>query len=99
MIFSSRPTRSTNDLGYERLGPALDRLKGVTIKTNIKTGDGVTTRGFGLISEYEYNRKGSMFADRLRYLEIELSPWLFRAIEACDVLPISRSYFPVAASP
>ena len=34
-----------------------------------------------------------MFADRLRYLEIELSPWLFRAIEACDVLPISRSYF------
>jgi hypothetical protein len=34
-----------------------------------------------------------MFADRLRYLEIELSPWLFRAIEACEVLPISRSYF------
>ncbi len=85
--------RPTNDLGYERLAPALDRLKGVTIKTNIKTGDGVTTRGFGLINEYEYNRKGSMFADRLRFLEIELSPWLFRAIEACDVLPISRSYF------
>ena len=85
--------RTTNNLGYERLGAALDRLKGVTIKTNIKTGDGVTTRGFGLISEYEYNRKGSMFADRLRYLEIELSPWLFRAIEACEVLPISRNYF------
>ncbi len=85
--------RPTNNLGYERLAPALDRLKGVTIKTNIKTGDSITTRGFGLISEYEYNRKGSMFADRLRYLEIELSPWLFRAIEACEVLPISRSYF------
>jgi plasmid replication initiation protein len=85
--------RPTNDLGYERLAPALDRLKGVTLKTNIKTGDSITTRGFGLISEYEYNRKGSMFADRLRYLEIELSPWLFRAIEACEVLPISRNYF------
>ena len=85
--------RPTNNLGYERLAPALDRLKGVTIKTNIKTGDSITTRGFGLISEYEYNRKGSMFADRLRYLEIELSPWLFRAIEACEVLPISRGYF------
>lgn len=85
--------RPTNDLGYERLAPALDRLKGVTIKTNIKTGDCVTTRGFGLINEFEYNRKGSMFVDRLRFLEIELSPWLFRAIEACDVLPISRSYF------
>jgi plasmid replication initiation protein len=34
-----------------------------------------------------------MFADRLRYLEIELSPWLFRAIDACEVLPISRNYF------
>ena len=85
--------RPTNNLGYERVAPALDRLKGVTIKTNIKTGDSITTRGFGLISEFEYNRKGSMFADRLRYLEIELSPWLFRAIEACEVLPISRSYF------
>ncbi len=85
--------RQTNNLGYERLAPALDRLKGVTIKTNIKTGHSITTRGFGLISEYEYNRKGSMFADRLRYLEIELSPWLFRAIEACEVLPISRDYF------
>jgi plasmid replication initiation protein len=85
--------RPTNNLGYERLAPALDRLKGVTVKTNIKTGDSITTRGFGLISEYEYNRKGSMFAERLRYLEISLSPWLFRAIEACEVLPISRSYF------
>lgn len=85
--------RPTNNLGYERLAPALDRLRGVTIKTNIKTGDGITTRGFGLISEFEYNRKGSMFADRLRYLEIELSPWLFRAIEAFEVLPISRDYF------
>jgi len=85
--------RPTNNLGYERLAPALDRLKGVTVKTNIKTGDSITTRGFGLISEYEYNRKGSIFADRLRYLEIALSPWLFRAIEACEVLPISRSYF------
>ena len=85
--------RPTNNLGYERLAPALDRLKGVTIKTNIKTGDSMTTRGFGLISEYEYNRKGGMFADRLRYLEIELSPWLFRAIEASEVLPISRGYF------
>jgi plasmid replication initiation protein len=85
--------RPTNDLGYERLAPALDRLKGVTLKTNIKTSDSMTTRGFGLINEYEYNRKGSMFADRLRYLEIELSPWLFRAIEAAEVLPISRKYF------
>jgi plasmid replication initiation protein len=85
--------RPTNNLGYERLAPALDRLRGVVIKTNVRTGDQITTRGFGLIEEYEYNRKGSMFADRLRYLEVRISNWMFRAIEAAEVLPISRQYF------
>jgi Replication initiator protein A len=85
--------RPTNDLGYKRLAPALDRLAGTRIKTNIKTGDEETTRGFGLIDAYEYNRKGSMFADRLRFLEIELSDWMFRAVQAAEVLPISRDYF------
>ena len=53
----------------------------------------MTTRGFGLIDSCEYNRKGSLFAERLRYLEITLSDWLFRAVEAAEVLPISRHYF------
>lgn len=85
--------RPTNNLGYERLLPALNRLRGVVINTTIKTGQQMTTRGFGLIDEFEYNRKGSMFADRLRYLEIKLSDWLFRAVDAAEVLPISRYYF------
>jgi plasmid replication initiation protein len=85
--------RPTNNLGYERLLPALNRLRGVVINTTIKTGQQMTTRGFGLIDEFEYNRKGSMFADRLRYLEIKLSDWLYRAVEAAEVLPISRAYF------
>ena len=29
-----------------------------------------------------------MFADRLRFLEIKLSPWLFRAIDSFEVLPM-----------
>ena len=85
--------RPTNNLGYERLLPALNRLRGVVINTTIATGKQMTTRGFGLIDEFEYNRKGSMFAERLRYLEIKLSDWLFRAVEAAEVLPISRHYF------
>jgi plasmid replication initiation protein len=84
--------RPTNDLGYERIDPALTRLKGVQIKTNIMTGGKMVTRGFGLIDDYEYNRKG-MFAKRLEFLEMTLSKWVFQAIEACDVLPISRNYF------
>lgn len=85
--------RPTNNLGYERLLPALNRLRGVVINTTIATGKECTTRGFGLIEEFEYSRKGSMFAERLKHLDIRLSDWLFRAIEAAEVLPINRSYF------
>jgi plasmid replication initiation protein len=85
--------RPTNNLGYERLLPALNRLRGVVINTTIATGKERTTRGFGLIEEFEYSRKGSMFAERLKHLDIRLSDWLFRAIEAAEVLPINRSYF------
>jgi len=45
------------------------------------------------IDRYDYNRKGSGGAERLRYLDVKLSDWLFRAIEAAEVLPISREYF------
>ena len=72
--------RQTNNLGYERLEAALERLAGTVIKTTIETGDEATVEGFALISRFEYNRKGSMHADRLRYLEITLSEWIFRAI-------------------
>ena len=85
--------RPTNNLGYERLLPALNRLRGVVLNTTIKTGGMMTMRGFGLIDSFEYNRRGSMFADRLQYLEIKLSDWLVRAIENTEVLPISRDYF------
>jgi hypothetical protein len=33
----------------------------------------MTTHGVGLIEEFEYNRKGSLFSDRLEHLEIRLS--------------------------
>lgn len=90
--------RPTNNLGYERLLPALNRLRGVVINTTIATGKSVTTHGFGLIDEFTYNRKGSMHAKRLEYLEVKLSDWLFRAITATEVLPISRDYFRLRSS-
>lgn len=85
--------RNTGGVIYERLEHALDRLAGTRIKTNIATGDETSTKNFGLIEWYDYNRKGSGMAERLRYLDIKLSDWLFRAIDAAEVLPISRSYF------
>ena len=85
--------KQTNDNGYKRLEAALQRLAGTLIQTTIETGDEKTVKGFSLISSYEYNRKGSMHADRLRYLEITLCDWIFRAIESAEVVPISRDYF------
>lgn len=89
--------RPTNNLGYERLLPALNRLRGVVINTTISTGDARTTHGFGLIDAFEYNRKGSMHAERLKYLDIKLSDWIYRAIASSEVLPINRDYFRLRA--
>jgi plasmid replication initiation protein len=90
LVATNRPT---NNLGYDRLEYALERMAGTVIKTTLETAEEATVEGFSLISSFKYNRKGSMHADRLRYLEITLCDWLFRAIDAADVLPISRDYF------
>ena len=90
LVATNRPT---NNLGYERLEYSLERMAGTVIKTTVETGDEATVEGFALISSYKYNRKGSMHAERLRYLEVTLCEWLFRAIESAEVLPISRDYF------
>jgi plasmid replication initiation protein len=90
LVSTNKPT---NNLGYQRLEASLERLAGTVIKTTIETGDEATVSGFSLISSFEYNRKGSMHADRLRYLEITLSDWLFRAIDSTEVLTIDRDYF------
>ena len=90
LVSTNRPT---NNLGYERLEAALVRLQGTVIKTTIETGDETTTRGFSLISGFEYNRKGSMHAERLRYLEVTLSDWLFRAVNSAEVLTLNPVYF------
>lgn len=85
--------RNTGGIIYQRLEDALDRLAGTRIKTNIATGEDISTQNFGLIEWYDYNRKGSGMSERLRYLDVKLSDWLFRAIDAAEVLPINRGYF------
>jgi len=73
--------------------PALDRLMGTFVKTSILTGSQPETKAFSLIQSYDYSRKKHGIFEKLRYLEIELSNWLFRGIEANEVLGISRDYF------
>ena len=87
----------TNRESYQRFEDALDRLRGTTIKTDIKTGDHMQLKGFGLIDAYEIDRKGedgvpSPFG-RMTRVRIKLSDWTFRAIQGMEVLTINPRYF------
>ena len=83
--------RDTSGDAYRRLREAFERLAGTRITTNIATGEVETTRGFGLIEEWEilrHTRGGRMIS-----VAVTLSDWLYRAILARSVLTLSRDYF------
>jgi plasmid replication initiation protein len=87
----------TNRESYQRFEDALDRLRGTTIKTNIRTGDHTQVRGFGLIDEYELMRRdeageASPFG-RMTRVRIKVSDWTFRAVQGMEVLTINPRYF------
>lgn len=84
--------RTTNGQGYTLLKKALDRLKGVSIKTNIKTNKREITSGFGLIESYTVV-ESSRVKNRMIRLEITLSEWFYQSILGKEVLTINRDYF------
>ena len=83
--------RGTDGRGYEQLRAALVRLRGTTIETNVLTGDTEVLDGFGLIDSYSIKRETR--EGRMQDLEIKLSDWVFNAIQAREVLTLSREYF------
>jgi plasmid replication initiation protein len=89
LIATNRPT---NNLGYNRLEHAFQRLRGTTFTTNIATGNKIETRIFGLIDEGGFVRTADENF-RLDYCEIVLSDWVMRAIENDEVVTISNDYF------
>ncbi|MCC1482835.1 replication initiator protein A [Roseibaca sp. Y0-43] len=83
--------RDTSGDAYRRLREAFERLAGTRITTNIVTGEVETTRGFGMIEEWEilrHTRGGRMIS-----VSVTLSDWLYRAVLARSVLTLSRDYF------
>jgi plasmid replication initiation protein len=89
LVATNRPT---NNLGYNRLEQAFQRLRGTTFTTNIRTGGKIETRIFGLIDEGGFVRTDDE-KFRLNYCELVLSDWLMRAIEGDEVVTISNDYF------
>lgn len=76
---------------YKRIENAIDRLQGTQFITNVKTGSETERRTFSMIDE------GGMVKNeaftRNDFCEIKISRWLMRAIEANEVVTISRDYF------
>ncbi len=76
---------------YKRIANAIDRLQGTQFVTNVQTGKQTERRTFSMIDE------GGMVKNedftRNDFCEIRISKWLLRAIEANEVVSISRDYF------
>lgn len=76
---------------YKRIENAIDRLQGTQFVSNVQTGGETERRTFSMIDE------GGMVKNeaftRNDFCEIRVSRWLMRAIEANEVVSISRDYF------
>jgi len=84
--------RGTGGDHYRRLEAGLDRLKGTTIKTDIRTGGARVKQAFGLIDEWRIVER-SPTDEKMIACEVTLSEWLHNAVTAREVLTISRDYF------
>lgn len=84
--------RGTGGKDYKALVESIERLRGTTISTNIMTGKQEQTDVFGLIDAGAIRRKEGPDG-RLEWIEIELSRWVFNAVQANEVLKLNRDYF------
>lgn len=89
LLSTNKPTGGKE---YKRLELALERLRGTSIKTNIKTGSVRVKEGFGLINRWKIVEK-SPDDERMMAVEVELSEWLFNAVQAHEVLTLHPDYF------
>lgn len=84
--------RETNGKSYKLLKNAFERLKGVSITTDIKTNDIKRASGFGLIDSWDII-ENSHDNKRMVKIEVTLSEWYYNALVAKEVLTINRDYF------
>jgi plasmid replication initiation protein len=89
LLATNKPTGGKE---YQRLQTTLEKLRGTSIKTDIKTGGTRVKEGFGLIDSWSIVEK-SPEDERMIAVEITLSKWLFNAVQAHEVLTIHRNYF------
>ena len=89
LIFTNRGTAGKD---YAALAESLDRLAGIRISTNVRTGDEEQFDTFGLIDAASIRRSHGLDG-RLLWCEVKLSDWVFNAIRANEVLTLHPNYF------
>ncbi len=89
LVATNKPTGGVE---YQRLERALDRLKGTTIKTDIRTGNKRVKEAFGILDSWAIIER-SPSDERMIAVEVTLSRWLYNAIHAHEVLTIHPDYF------
>jgi len=83
--------RSVGGKDYDALVQALERLDGTRIRTNVRTGGQEEHEGFGLIESFKLRRSEN--TGRILEIAVKLSDWVFRSIEAKEVLTLHKDYF------
>lgn len=83
--------RQTCGVYYQNFEDCLNRLRGTTINTNIKTGGVTIARGFGLIDSWEAIKRDNR--ERAIAVEVTVSEWFYNSILANELLTINRDYF------
>ena len=87
LVTTNRPTAG---VGYERMTQAMGRLAGTRIETNIETAEIREREGFGLVDSWRVvEKKGG----RMVAVEVTLPDWLYRSVQAAQVLTLSPDYF------
>ena len=76
---------------YQLFKIALNRLRGTTINTNIKTGGVTIEEGFGIIDAWRAVKEDK--SGRVIAAEIRVSDWFYNSILANELLTINRDYF------
>lgn len=89
LVSTNKPT---GGIEYKRLAHSLERLRGTSISTDIRTGGERVREGFGIIDSWSVIEK-SPGDERMIAVEVTLSKWMFNAVQAHEVLTIHRDYF------
>lgn len=89
LVATNKPTGGVE---YQRFERALDRLKGTTIKTDIRTGEKRVKEAFGILDSWTIVER-SPGDERMIAVEVTMSKWLYNAIHAHEVLTIHGDYF------